>query len=167
MRQHLPLSTLMPCDPVVSGIIVAMASLFSKIHAGEIPAAFIFRDEHWFGILDLFPVTPGHVLLIPSQEAPLIQELPAGALATMGDTVSRACACLRSALGCDAVSVLVRDGAAAGQEIPHVHIHCIPRYNGDEAHHFSGGSYGDDEHMVRAAMDDMVAKLSAAWPGAA
>lgn len=140
-----------------------MSSLFSKIIAGDIPASFIFRDEHWLGILDLFPVSPGHLLVIPTAEHAKLHDLPADTLAAMGPTLARATSCLYAALGCDAVSVLLRDGAAAGQEIPHVHWHLIPRYTGDEPHAFSGGSYGKDEHMVQSAMADMVAKLQAAW----
>lgn len=140
-----------------------MSSLFSRIASGEVPASFIFRDDHWFGILDLFPVQPGHLLLIPVHEAGLVQDLPAETLAEMGPVIGRACTALRAGLGCDAVSVLVRDGAAAGQEVPHVHVHCIPRYHGDDAHDFGGGKYGEDEHVVQSAMDEIVAKITAAW----
>ena len=128
-----------------------MSSLFTKIAQGEVPASFVFREDHWFGILDLYPVHPGHLLLIPDHESALVQDLPAEHLAAMGPTIARACACMRRALGCDAISVLVRDGGAAGQEIPHVHVHCIPRM------------HGDDEHIGQSAMDDLVAKLKAAW----
>lgn len=140
-----------------------MASLFSQIAAGEVPASFVFRDERWFGILDLFPVRPGHLLLVPTREAALVQDLDAETLAELGPTVARATRCLRAALDCDAVSVLLRDGSAAGQEIPHVHIHCIPRDSGDEPHDFGGQRYGESEHMVQSAMDEMVAKLTDAW----
>ncbi|MHC5068433.1 MAG: HIT family protein [Planctomycetota bacterium] len=140
-----------------------MSSIFSQIAAGDIPASFVFRDEHWFGILDLYPVTPGHLLLVPNHETPLVSDLPAASLAAMGDVVARASACLYRALSCDAVSVLLRDGSAAGQEIPHVHIHLIPRFHGDDAHNFRGGRYGDGENMVQSAMDDMVNKLRTAW----
>ena len=140
-----------------------MASLFSKIIAGEIPGAFVFKEDLWVGILDLFPVAPGHLLLIPTHEAALIKDLPAETLAAMGDVVKRATGCLYAALGCDAVSVLVRDGSAAGQEIPHVHIHCIPRTEGEEPHAFSGGSYGTSDAERDAAMQAMVARLGAEW----
>ncbi|MDA3963655.1 MAG: HIT family protein [Planctomycetota bacterium] len=139
-----------------------MASLFSKIHQGEIPASTVFTQERWFGILDLFPVSPGHLLIIPTHEAALIHELPDDTLAELGAVIARGTACLRQALNCDAVSVLLRDGTAAGQEIPHVHWHLVPRFDGDQAHHFGGGSYGSDTER-QAAMDAMVTRLQAAW----
>ena len=140
-----------------------MTSIFSRIASGDIPAQFIFNDEHWFGILDLYPVSPGHVLVVPHHETALVTDLPADTLAAMGDRIARMSAAIVKAVGCDAVSILIRDGVAAGQEIPHVHIHLIPRFNGDEPHDFAGGRYGHDEGMVQSAMADMHNKISAAW----
>lgn len=140
-----------------------MASIFSKIIAGEIPGSFIFQDEHWVGLLDLFPVSPGHLLLVPTVEVPLFGDLPAPVSSAYGATLSTACRAMYAALGCDAVSVLIRDGAAAGQEIPHVHVHLVPRWQGDKPHHFAGGSYGADDEAVKAAMAAMQVKLSRAW----
>ena len=57
-----------------------MASIFSRILAGQIPGEFAFRGEHWVGLLDLHPVSPGHLLLIPVQEAARWHELPSAAL---------------------------------------------------------------------------------------
>jgi len=140
-----------------------MPSLFTRIVTGEIPAHEVFRAERWIGILDLFPVAPGHLLLIPTQETALAQDLPAATLADLGGLIARATACLRGALDCDAVSVLLRDGEAAGQEIPHLHVHCIPRNEGDAAHQFRGGRYGEDDDSVEAAMRAMAERLRSCW----
>jgi len=85
-----------------------MSTIFSRIADGEIPAAFVFREEHWFGILDLYPAAPGHLLVIPSVERAHLHELPDEHLASLGPTVARATDCLYRGVGCDAVSVLVR-----------------------------------------------------------
>lgn len=143
----------------------AMASIFTRIIAGEIPGAFVHHGPAWVGLLDRFPVAPGHLLLIPRRECPLLANLDADSLAALGPTVAAGTACLTKALGCDAVSVLVRDGAAAGQEVPHVHVHLIPRTQGDRYHDFAGGSYGTDDAAINAAMAAMAERLSAAWPG--
>ena len=140
-----------------------MTSLFSRIIAGEIPASVVFREERWIGILDLFPVAPGHLLLIPVEEQPLVQELTASTQADIGRLIGRATTTLRQALSCDAVSVLLRDGAAAGQEIPHVHIHCIPRSLGDEPHTFVGGRYSANDNAAQEAMAAMRERLSTVW----
>ena len=142
-----------------------MSTLFTKIIDGEIPSHFVFKDELWVGILDLFPVTPGHLLLIPRFEAGHIRDLPNETLVLMGLYIKRGTECLTKALGCDAVAVVLRDGPAAGQEIPHVHVHLVPRYLGDDQHNFRSGSYGADDATVQAAMNDMREKLTAAWEG--
>ena len=131
-----------------------MASIFSKIIAGDIPGSFVFTDQLWVGLLDLAPVSPGHLLIIPRVEAPLLADLPADTLAAMGPTVARGTACLKAIVQCDAV-VLLRDGSAAGQEVPHVHIHPIPRYTGDQPHDFRGGSYGSANEEPATAMSAM------------
>ncbi len=140
-----------------------MASIFSKIIAGEIPGSFVFRDDLWVGLLDLFPVAPGHLLLIPTQERALLGELDEPTLAAMGPRIERASRCLRSALDCAGISVLVRDGAAAGQEVAHVHVHLIPRASGDDPHRFTSGRYAPDDAAAKAAMKQMAARLAAAW----
>ncbi|MFW5752511.1 MAG: HIT family protein [Planctomycetota bacterium] len=140
-----------------------MASIFSKIIAGEIPGSFVFRDDLWVGLLDLFPVTPGHLLLIPRQEVALLGELDGATQAAMGPNLARSSRCLHTALDCEGVSVLIRDGAAAGQEVAHLHIHLIPRASGDDPHRFSPGRYAPDDAAANAAMEQMAARLSAAW----
>lgn len=140
-----------------------MATIFSKIHSGEIPACMLFCEPHWFGILDLFPVRPGHLLLVPTVEAARMQDLPPEILAGLGDVIARGTRCLYRALECDAVSVLLRDGPAAGQEVPHVHWHLIPRDQGDDPHLFAGGSYGDTDELRERRMQDMLHRLQACW----
>ncbi len=120
-----------------------MPSLFSRIIAGEIPGAFVYRSPRWVAFLDINPVAPGHILLVPVQEAGLIMQLDGPTLAEMGPIMAALDQGLRRVTQCDAVSILIRDGAAAGQEVPHVHIHLIPRRQGDAPHQFKGDRYSD------------------------
>ena len=137
-----------------------MTSIFSRIIAGDIPGCFVFQDPRWIGLLDLYPVSPGHLLVIPRQEAPRLAELDGPSLSAMGPTLARAHRCLYQTLGCDAVAMILRDGPAAGQEVPHVHFHLVPRRAGDNPHDFASGSYGPDP---QAAMTEMAKMLSQAW----
>ena len=146
-----------------------MSSIFSRIIAGDIPGSFVAQEANWVALLDRFPAVPGHLLLIPRYEAPLLADLPTEVASDMGSLIGRGTTCLYQALNCDAVSVLVRDGAAAGQEVPHVHIHLIPRYQGgtntaSQAHHFASGSYGPDDDAINAALAAMASKLQQTWP---
>lgn len=134
-----------------------MASIFTQIIDGAIPGAFIMKQERWVAFLDINPVSPGHILLVPRHEVALLSELDGATLAETGAWLARLDGALRGVTDCDAVSILLRDGPAAGQEVPHVHWHLIPRYQGDEAHQFAGGRYASD-----AQREDLRSALSAA-----
>ncbi len=135
-----------------------MPSLFSRILVGELPAQFVFREPLWSAFLDIQPTSPGHVLLVPAYETQHLAGLPATTLASLGAYVARMTTTVLSATGCDAVNVVVNDGPAAGQVVPHAHVHVIPRRVGDgrppfSAHH----AYAEGE------MAAMAEKLRAAW----
>ena len=135
-----------------------MPSLFTRIIAGEIPGAFLFQDERWVAFLDIAPVAPGHVLLVPRHEAPRLPELPPTDLALMGPYLARLSTTVQKVTGAPSASILLREGPEAGQEIPHVHWHLIPRFEKNHAHHFAGGSYDSDAHR-----DDVLTKLIDVW----
>lgn len=142
-----------------------MASLFSRIIAHDIPGAFLFEDARWVAFLDLFPVAPGHVLLVPRHEAPYLDQLPGGSLAQLGLYQAALDRCLKHTLGCPATAILLRDGPAAGQEIPHVHWHVIPRWPGDDPSHFRPGHYSTEREENQRLIERMAARLRAAWTG--
>ncbi len=135
-----------------------MPTLFTKIIAGQIPAAFVFRDELWVGFLDIHPSSAGHALLVPVVEGASIAQLPAQTLATLGDRLARLIGAVKAGTGCDDVNVVVNDGPAAGQEVAHAHLHVIPRWNGDGRRPFAQKhAYGEGELAA------MAARLTAAW----
>ena len=106
-------------------------TLFQRILAGEIPGSFIARGHNWGAFLDVFPRSPGHTLVVPSTPAQRIAELPAEELADLLVGVQETQAKLSDFFDTDDFTVVVHDGPAAGQEIPHVHFHVIPRLAGD------------------------------------
>lgn len=108
-----------------------MPSLFSRIIAGAIPAQFVFQDSHFVAFLDIAPASPGHCLLVPRHEAQHLADLPADTAAALGPALQRLIRAVKTATGCPAVNVLVNDGPAANQAVPHAHIHVIPRWPGD------------------------------------
>lgn len=107
-------------------------NVFAKILRGELPSHKIFEDEFCLAILDIQPVNPGHVLVIPKAPAVTIPDLDpelAGHLFSVGVRLSKA---VRAAAPkCEGVNFWISDGSAAGQEVPHVHLHLIPRFAGD------------------------------------
>lgn len=108
-----------------------MPSIFTRILIGEIPGQFVFRDELWCAILDIRPVAAGHALLIPIHETQYVADLPAPVLASLGDRIARLTVAVKSVSGASAVNVVINDGSDAGQEVPHAHLHVIPRFPAD------------------------------------
>lgn len=108
-----------------------MASVFSRIVAGEIPSASIYEDEQTFAFLDINPVSRGHTLVICKEEYPGLLSVPAALVAAVAQTTQRVAHAIVAALQPDGFNVLQNDGAAAGQVIFHYHVHIIPRWEGD------------------------------------
>jgi len=90
-------------------------------------------DEIGMVMWDAFPVTEGHTLVVPRQHVASIYELPADAQAALWQLVAQARQRLQDDLQPDGFNIGLNDGEAAGQTIPHAHIHVIPRRDGDVA----------------------------------
>jgi histidine triad (HIT) family protein len=99
---------------------------------GEAAASFVYRDDLLSAFLDIRPVTPGHALVIPNGHTPLIADVDEHVrdhLFRVG--VRLGGAIRRAALGAEGIDYFLADGEAAGQEIPHAHLHVLPRFHGD------------------------------------
>lgn len=102
-------------------------TIFDKILAGEIPCHEVYRDEHVLAFLDINPLSPGHVLVIPTEAKAFLHELSDESSAAIGRVLPRLCRAVMAASGADAYNVLQNNGAAAHQAVFHVHFHIIPR----------------------------------------
>ncbi|MEV6771533.1 HIT domain-containing protein [Nocardia sp. NPDC051030] len=105
---------------------------FCRIIAGEAPATKIFEDDILMAFLDIRPITRGHTLVIPKWHASDLDDLnPAlGAqLFAFGHRLAKAMR--RSDLRADGANLLINDGKAAFQTVHHVHLHVVPRQQGD------------------------------------
>ena len=98
-----------------------MATIFSKIVAGEIPSHKIWEDEKHLAFLDARPVQPGHTLVIPKREVDYLFDLDPEEYDELWRAVRTVEARLKERLGCKRVVLLV-----IGWEVPHVHVHLIP-----------------------------------------
>jgi diadenosine tetraphosphate (Ap4A) HIT family hydrolase len=106
--------------------------VFCTIVSGAAPATFLHEDDLVVALMDIRPVQPGHLLVLPRAHAKLIPELDGASLARLWAVATDLNRALRrSSLPVEAVSVYVADGEAAGQEVAHVHIHLIPRHADD------------------------------------
>jgi histidine triad (HIT) family protein len=106
-------------------------TLFERILSGEIPAFFIAKGEGWASFLDVFPRREGHTLVIPTTPARHLQQLSALESNQLMIGVKETQRILSRYFSTEDFTVLLHDGPLAGQEIPHVHFHVIPRESGD------------------------------------
>jgi histidine triad (HIT) family protein len=98
-----------------------MASIFSKIVAGEIPCHKIAENEHFLAFLDVMPLVTGHVLVIPKEEVDYIFDIEDAQLQDMMVFAKGVAKAIRAAIPCKKVGV-----AVIGLEVPHAHIHLVP-----------------------------------------
>jgi histidine triad (HIT) family protein len=101
--------------------------IFCRIVAGEIPACRVYEDELVLAFLDIAPINPGHLLVIPKEHhtsAGTIPEETAGRMFRVGARLGVAC---RRALDMDGYNLHLADGTAAGQVVMHAHLHVVPR----------------------------------------
>ncbi len=109
--------------------------IFCDILAGLAPANFVHRDELCAAFMDIHPVNPGHVLVVPRTHAVLLTELDKKSVRHIIWVAQQVDAALRtSGIKCEGVNLFLADGRAAGQDVMHVHLHVIPRFHGDGHH---------------------------------
>ena len=106
--------------------------VFCRLLAGDLPATFLFRDEQCAAFMDIQPVNPGHVLVIPVRHARYLADLDPPTAGRLMQEAQRIAAAIRSSgVRCEGINLFLADGEAAMQEVFHVHLHVFPRFAGD------------------------------------
>jgi histidine triad (HIT) family protein len=106
--------------------------IFCYILSGKLPSSIVYQDDRCTALMDIQPVNPGHVLVIPNSHATYLTDLAEDTSAQLFRVGWRIAAALRSSgIRCEGVNLFLLDGEAAGQEVFHVHLHMFPRYRGD------------------------------------
>jgi histidine triad (HIT) family protein len=137
------------------------ACVFCRILAGELPGTLVYRDEQCAAFMDIQPVNPGHLLVVPLRHVAELSDLDPLVAARMFQVAQRLDAALRaSGVRCEGVNLLLADGEAAMQEVLHVHLHVFPRFRGDGF----GLRFGPDytTRPPRAALEDAASQLRSA-----
>lgn len=107
--------------------------VFCGIVSGDIPSNTVYEDEDVQAFLDVNPLTLGHTLVIPKEHCSQVADLSEGTGRAVFDTLRRLTPVVQRAVNADGTTIGINDGEAAGQEIPHVHGHIVPRESGDGA----------------------------------
>lgn len=102
-------------------------TLFGRIVRGEIPCHKVYEDDRVLAFLDIAPLAPGHVLVIPKQAAASLDELDDDSAAAIGRVLPRLCRAVMRATGTEQYNVLQNNGPLAHQAVFHVHFHIIPK----------------------------------------
>jgi histidine triad (HIT) family protein len=117
--------------------------VFCRILREEAPASFVYRDERVAAFMDIQPVTPGHLLVVPLNHATYLSDLDledGAQLFRVGQQLTAAL--FASGLRCEGTNFFLANGATAGQDVFHVHLHVIPRFRGDGFGLRFGSDYG-------------------------
>jgi len=127
-------------------------NIFEKIIAREIPATIVYEDEDTLAFMDIGPIIKGHALVIPKTCYDPVTETPDEVVAKLMLIAKRIAAAQMKTLGADGINIIQNNGKAAGQEVPHIHIHVIPRFD-DDGHHWNWAakSYDDPAEMEQLA----------------
>ena len=109
-----------------------MKDIFCKIIDGEIPSTKVYEDDDVLAILDISQATKGHTLVMPKKHYQDFLSTPAETMHKVYDVAQRIGQAMVGVLGAKGVNILTNVGEAAGQSVPHFHVHVIPRYTGGE-----------------------------------
>ena len=139
---------------------MASKTIFEQIRDEEIPARIIHETETTLAFLDAHPLARGHTLVVPKEPYEHLQDLPADLSADLFETVHELTPTIEEAVDADGTTIGINNGEAAGQEVPHVHVHMIPRFEGDD----SGPIHAialDSPDLSEAELDEIAAAIDA------
>jgi histidine triad (HIT) family protein len=133
--------------------------IFCHIVSGQAPASIVYRDDAVTAFLDIQPVNPGHVLVVPNGHAAYLADLDEEVGARLFRVAMRVAAAVRqSEVWCEGINLFLADGEAAMQEVFHVHLHVIPRFQGDGFGLKFGPDYGNKP--ARPELDALAGRIA-------
>ena len=135
-----------------------MATIFTRIVNGEIPASKVYEDADTLAFLDISPASRGHVLVICKNASANLLELSDADVVATARTSQRVARAVMAALQPDGINVVQNNGAAAGQTVFHYHVHIIPRWHDDGVVAFwqPGQLAADDAQILAALIRDHI-----------
>ncbi len=132
--------------------------VFCRILAGELESSMVYQDKICSAFMDIQPVNPGHVLIIPNEHVPYVRTLEENTATHMFRIAQRIFAAVReSGVKCEGINLFLADGEVAGQEVFHVHLHVFPRFADDGF----GLQFGTDYEIEkdRGKLDEIAVKI--------
>ncbi len=136
--------------------------IFCRIAAGEIPSKKVYEDSHSFAFLDINPRNPGHTLVIPREHAQDILSIGEEQAAELMKAIRKVAIGVQKATGAKGISISQSNGQMAGQVVPHVHFHVIPRTEAERGMGLE--SVFPVRKQEEPALDAMAKKISGSIP---
>ena len=133
--------------------------IFCKIANGEIPSATLYEDEMFRVILDLGPASKGHALILPKNHFADLLELDEATSSKVLALAAKIGAAMKKGLKCDGFNLVQNNGLAAGQTVFHLHVHVIPRFEGDTDHINIGWKPGETPADLQEIAEAIKANL--------
>jgi len=125
--------------------------VFCKIVQKQAPASILYEDAQVLAFMDIRPVREGHTLIIPKQHYVNIFEIPEETLANTYLVVKKITIAVKKTTKADGISIVQQNGKAAGQDIFHLHVHVIPRFDGEKMQRFEDLGLVERETLERTA----------------
>ena len=132
--------------------------IFCKIVAGEIPCFKLYEDDRTIAFMDINPANEGHALAVVKEHWPNIHEIPADLAGATTATAKRVAAAVEVALSPDGINLIQANGPGAGQSVHHLHIHIMPRIEGDDLKINWGLNPGDMD-AIKATYEKVLAEM--------
>ena len=137
-------------------------TIFERIIDREIPGEIVHETETVAAFLDANPLAPGHTLVVPKDAYSRLRDAPPEVSADVFAAVRTLSPAIEDAVDADATTIGINDGTAAGQEVPHLHVHIVPRVEDDGGGtiHTAIGSFADlDDEEIHAIATDIESRV--------
>ncbi len=133
--------------------------IFCKIARREAESVIVYEDRDSLAFLDHYPLNPGHTLVVPKKHYPTMAEMPPVEVGRLFVTVAKVMKAVRGASKADGINIGQSNGAAASQDVFHMHVHVIPRFNHDSA---GGLTFPERKRMSLVERESMAGKIKSA-----
>lgn len=125
--------------------------VFCKIVSREIPASIVYEDAQVLAFLDIRPLSEGHTLVIPKEHYETIFDIPEDLLGQVHKVTKKVATAIKAGIQADGVAIIQQNGKAANQDIFHLHVHIIPRVEGQNLPHYNNTTIASREKLDQVA----------------
>ena len=130
------------------------ACIFCRIVRKQTPASVVYEDDAVIAFLDIRPLSMGHTLIIPKTHFVDIFDTPEEQISQIHKVSKQIALAVKKATGADGVSIIQQNGKAAGQDIFHLHVHVVPRFEGQKL-----AGFNELKVVERAKLDGMAEEI--------